>query len=233
MQTGQGNRQKVATTHSISHGITHKDERYHSMCSIPFLLNVHAKFNRTAPRSLNMSWLCTIVRTALSAHWPKCTMVMLIHTVYTQWAKRETSHPACGDAGVLWRDAIEAAAPWTYRASRGTPPASGSGFLGRTWPLRTPATRWAATWAASWLWAAPSNHPERELVSPLLREGDTVNTHTATTVITKRLSVWAWPSLPVLLWISPSVQILSLPQMRCVHARLVYFIKSVPNSGAS
>lgn len=40
------------------------------------------------------------------------------------------------------------------------------------------------------------------------RGGHTKNTHTATTVITKRLSVCAWPSLPVCVWTSPDVQIL-------------------------
>ena len=115
-----------------------------------------------------------------------------------------TSHPWRGGFGG------RAAAPSTYRAFPGTPPASGSGSPGRTWPLRTPAAPEAATWAASWLWAAPSNHPERDLVSPCSEEEtlkiharthahartDT-HTHTATTLITKRLSVCAWPSSPL------------------------------------
>lgn len=50
---------------------------------------------------------------------------------------------------------------WTYRAFPGTPLAFGSGSPTRTWPLRMPAAPKAATWAASWLGAAPSNHPHR------------------------------------------------------------------------
>lgn len=65
----------------------------------------------------------------------------------------------------------------TYRAFLGTPPASGSGSPRRTWPLRKPAAPEAATWAASWLWAAPSNHPERDLVSPCSEE-ETLETYT-------------------------------------------------------
>lgn len=42
----------------------------------------------------------------------------------------------------------------------------------------------------------------------MLRGGHTENAHTATTVITKRLSVCAWPSLRLRVWISPDVQIL-------------------------
>lgn len=65
----------------------------------------------------------------------------------------------------------------TYRAFLGTPPASGSGSPRRTWPLRKPAAPEAATWAASWLWVAPSNHPERDLVSPCSEE-ETLETYT-------------------------------------------------------
>lgn len=42
----------------------------------------------------------------------------------------------------------------------------------------------------------------------MLRGGHTENAHTATTAITKRLSVCAWPCLPLYVWISPDVQIL-------------------------
>lgn len=81
--------------------------------------------------------------------------------------------------GLLWQGLDRAAAPATYRAFPGTPPASGSGSPGRTWPLRMPAAPEAATWAASWLWAAPSNHPVRDLVSPCSEE-ETLKTHTRT-----------------------------------------------------
>lgn len=123
-------------------------------------------------------------------YWPKRT-TMVMHR-FTYWPKRRSAHTHCGVSRLLTRGGDRAAASWTYRAFPGTPPASGSGSPRRTWPLRKPAAPEAATWAASWLWADPSNYPNRGLVSPCSEDGDTENTHTHTSGGFKRC-VCAWP----------------------------------------
>lgn len=127
----------------------------------------------------------------LSINWPRTTKLM-----HGFWLTQTQSKGVGGRRRSLLP-------PRTYRAFLGTPPASGSGSPRRTWPRRTPAAPEAATWAASWLGAAPSNHPDRRFGQSMLGGGDTGNahahthtrTHAGVAVVTKRLSVCAWPCL--------------------------------------
>lgn len=128
------------------------------------VLYSHAKFSRRVPKFTFHDCVLFNVLSALDLIESNQKM-MKLRFILTQEASRVLS---------LSRTAVT---DWTHRAFPGTPPASGSGSPRRTWPLRKPAAPEAATWAASWLWVAPSNHPDRDIGQSMFRLGDTGNAH--------------------------------------------------------